>query len=59
MICFLHQKTHRVAHESQRRGGFCYYYYTTDSETVNNNLRVIKLFEVMFVSGGKYTSDCP
>lgn len=23
------KKSHRVAHENQRRGGFCYYHYTT------------------------------
>lgn len=23
------RKSHRVAHENQRRGGFCYYHYTT------------------------------
>ena len=23
------KKSHRVAHENQRRGGFCYYYYKT------------------------------
>ena len=27
-------KSHRVAHENQRRGGFCYYHYTTFIATV-------------------------
>ena len=27
-------KDHRVAHENQRRGGFCYYHYTTFIATV-------------------------
>ena len=28
------KKSHRVAHENQRRGGFCYYHYTTFIATV-------------------------
>ena len=28
------KKSHRVAHENQRRGGFCYYHYTTFIVTV-------------------------
>ena len=28
------KKSHRVAHENQRRGGFCYYHYTTFFATV-------------------------
>jgi hypothetical protein len=30
----LNKKPHRVAHENQRRGGFCYYHYTTFIATV-------------------------
>lgn len=30
------KKSHRVAHENQRRGGFCYYYYTILSSIVKN-----------------------
>lgn len=28
------KKSHRVAHENQRRGGFCYYHYTTYTAAV-------------------------
>lgn len=31
------KKSHRVAHENQRRGGFCYYHYTTLNLIVKNS----------------------
>lgn len=31
------KKSHRVAHENQRRGGFCYYHYTALNLIVKNS----------------------
>ena len=37
------RKSHRVAHEDQRRGGFCCYYYTSFDVIVKNPFTVLPL----------------
>ena len=37
------KKSHRVAHENQRRGGFCYYYCTISNSIVKNSFSTIQV----------------
>ena len=37
------KKSHRVAHENQRRGGFCYYYCTISNSIVKNSFSKIQV----------------
>ena len=41
------KKSHRVAHENQRRGGFCYYHYTTFIATVKISFKKMGNFMIL------------